>query len=208
MHHVFYINLKHRVDRMHRAETQFKAMSVTAERVDAIECRNGAIGCALSHIKCIEIAKERRLPYACICEDDILFLNPEQTKQSISLILNGTVQWDIILLGANIAPPYLKLTNQCMTVRNAQTTTGYIIKQAYYDTLLQNIRTGISGMLLYQNPRIYAIDIYWKKLQKLDKWIIVIPLAVVQRPDYSDIEHREVNYTKHMLSDKSFLNLS
>lgn len=208
MHHVFYINLKHRVDRMRRAETQFKAMGVTAERVDAIECRNGVIGCALSHIKCIEIAKERRLPYACICEDDILFLNPEQTKQSISLILNGTVQWDIILLGANIAPPYLKLTNQCMTVRNAQTTTGYIIKQAYYDTLLQNIRTGISGMLLYQNPRIYAIDIYWKKLQKLDKWIIVIPLAVVQRPDYSDIEHREVNYTKHMLSDKSFLNLS
>jgi GR25 family glycosyltransferase involved in LPS biosynthesis len=207
MHHVFYINLKHRIDRMYHTETQFKTMGITAERVDAIECKNGAIGCALSHIKCIELAKQRQLPYACICEDDILFLKPEQTKKSVSDILDSTVQWDVILLGANIAPPYFKLTNQCMTVRNAQTTTGYIIKQAYYDTLLQNIRTGISGLLLYQKPKVYAIDIYWKKLQKLDHWIILVPLAVVQRPDYSDIEHREVNYTKHMLSDKSFLNL-
>jgi hypothetical protein len=134
-------------------------------------------------------------------------LNPEQTKQSISVILNSTIQWDVILLGANIAPPYFKLNNHCMTVRNAQTTTGYIIKQAYYDTLLQNIRTGISGLLLYQNPKVYAVDIYWKRLQKMDHWLILLPLAVVQRPDYSDIEHRQVNYTKHMLSDKSFLNL-
>jgi GR25 family glycosyltransferase involved in LPS biosynthesis len=182
-------------------------MGITPERVDAIECKNGAIGCALSHIKCIELAKQRNLPYACICEDDILFLKPEQTKKSVSDILNSMVQWDVILLGANIAPPYSKLTNQCMAVRNAQTTTGYIIKRDYYDTLLQNIRTGISGLLFYQKPKIYAIDIFWKKLQKLDKWLIVIPLAVVQRPDYSDIEHREVNYTRHMLSDKSFLNL-
>jgi glycosyl transferase, family 25 len=193
MHHVFYINLKHRIDRMHHTETQFKSMGITPERVDAIECKNGAIGCALSHINCLELAKKRQMPYACICEDDILFLKPDQTKTSVSNIMNGMVQWDVILLGANIAPPYVKLTNQCMTVRNAQTTTGYIIKQAYYDTLIQNIKKGISGMLLYQNPKVYAID-------------ILIPLAVIQRPDYSDIENREVNYTKHMLSDKSFLN--
>jgi GR25 family glycosyltransferase involved in LPS biosynthesis len=204
MHHVFYINLKHRVDRMHQAETLFNAMGVTAERVDAIPCRNGAIGCALSHIKCIELAKERRMPYACICEDDILFLDPEKTKQSVSNLL--TSKWDVMLLGANIAPPYFKINNQCMSVRNAQTTTGYIIKQAYYDTLLQNIRTGISGLLLYQNPKVYAIDIFWKKLQKLDHWIILLPLSVVQRPDYSDIEGKQVDYTKPMLSDKSFLN--
>lgn len=206
MHHVFYINLKHRIDRRQHAEAQFNTMGVTPERVDAIPCSNGAIGCALSHIKCIELAKERRMPYACICEDDIAFLKPEQTKQSITEIIQSTIQWDVILLGANIAPPYFKLNNHCMIVRNAQTTTGYIIKQAYYDTLIQNIKTGISGLLLYQTPKMYAIDIYWKKLQKLDQWLILVPLAVVQRPDYSDIERRQVDYTKHMLSDKSFLN--
>ena len=204
MHHVFYINLKHRVDRMHQTETQFKSMGVTAERVDAIPCRNGAIGCALSHIKCIELAKERRMPYACICEDDIWFQAPEQTIQSVSNLMAS--KWDVMLLGANIAPPYFKINNECMSVRNAQTTTGYIIKQAYYDTLLQNIRTGISGLLMYQNPKVYAIDIFWKKLQKLDHWIILLPLSVVQRPDYSDIEGKQVNYTKSMHSDKSFLN--
>lgn len=205
--HAFYINLKHRVDRKKHVENQFDAVGFIPERVDAIYCRNGALGCALSHIKCIELAKERRLPYACICEDDILFMNPKQTKKSISDLLNSTIQWDVLLLGANIAPPYFKLTTQCMLVRNAQTTTGYIVKQAYYNTLLQNIRTGISGLLMYQNPKVYAIDIYWKKLQKIDRWMILVPLAVVQRPDYSDIECRTVNYMKPMLSDKSFLNL-
>lgn len=207
MYHVFYINLKHRVDRMKHAETQFNAMGIIPERVNAIYCRNGAIGCALSHIKCIELAKKRQMPYACICEDDILFIRPEQTKKSVSEILNNTSQWDVLLLGGNIAPPYFNVSNQCMVVRNAQTTTGYIIKQSYYDTLLQNIRAGISGLLMYQTPKEYAIDIYWKKLQKLDRWIILIPLAVVQRPDYSDIERRNVNYMNPMLSDKLFLNL-
>ena len=208
MHHVFYINLKHRVDRRHHVESQFKTMGIVAERVDAVLCKNGAIGCALSHVKCIEIAKQRRLPYVCICEDDILFLRPHITKQSILELLNPSarVNWDVLLLGANIAPPYFKLTTNCMRVRNAQTTTGYIVKQHYYDTLLQNIKAGISGMLMYQIPRLYAIDMYWKKLQQLDFWCILIPLAVVQRPDYSDIEQRNVNYTKHMLDDKSFLN--
>lgn len=208
MHHVFYINLTHRVDRRQHAEAQFQSMGVTAERVDAIPCKNGAIGCALSHIRCIELAKQRQMPYACICEDDILFLNPEQTKQSVSAVLKNLFPWDVILLGANIAPPYSKLNRHCMIVRNAQTTTGYIIKQAYYDTLIQNIKTGISGLLFYQTPKMYAIDVYWKKLQKLDRWLILLPLSVIQRPDYSDIEDRHVNYAKHMLSDKSFLNSS
>jgi GR25 family glycosyltransferase involved in LPS biosynthesis len=206
--HVFYINLNSRTDRRLYAEAQFKALGVIPERVEAVYCKNGAIGCALSHVKCIELAKKRNLPYVCICEDDILFLKPNITKQSIDDLLNpaGRVNWDVLLLGANIAPPYYKLDRNCLRVKNAQTTTGYIVKQHYYDTLLHNIKSGISELLMYQIPRLYAIDIYWKKLQKLDLWGIIIPLAVVQRPDYSDIEQRHVNYTKHMLDIKSFLN--
>ena len=175
---------------------------MTLERVDAIECSNGALGCALSHVKCLELAKQRRLPYVCICEDDILFLNPTQTTESVRLMMHSRVQWDVLLLGANIAPPYFRINSFCMRVRNAQTTTGYIVKESYYDTLLQNIKTGISALLLSQDTKRFAIDIYWKKLQQLDYWVILIPLSVVQRPDYSDIERRHVNYTSPMLSDK------
>jgi len=178
-------------------------LNVVLERVDAIECSNGTLGCALSHVKCLELAKQRRLPYVCICEDDILFLDAKKTMDSVKEMMS--LEWDVLLLGANIAPPYTRINHICMKVKNAQTTTGYMVKEAYYDILLQNIKTGISSLLLSQNPKQCAIDIYWKKLQKLDHWVILIPLAVVQRPDYSDIECRHVNYVKPMLSDKRYL---
>lgn len=203
MNHILYINLKKRVDRKNHIEGQFKGIDVVLERVDAIECSNGALGCALSHVKCLELAKQRRLPYVCICEDDILFLNLPKTMESVKEVHN--VEWDVLLLGANIVPPYFQINNCCMKVRNAQTTTGYIVKESYYDTLLHNIKTGISSLLISQNPKRFAIDIYWKKLQQIDRWVILIPLAVVQRPDYSDIENKHVNYTKSMLSDKRHL---
>ena len=205
MQHVLYINLKKRTDRKIHADMQFHKMGICAERVDAVECSTGTIGCALSHIKCLELAKSRQWSHVCICEDDILFTNPKRVKNTANFLFEyGT--WDVLLLGANIAPPFFKVSECCMRVANAQTTTGYIVKQHYYDTLIRNIKEGISNLLQYPiHKNLYAIDIYWKRLQRKDIWFIITPLSVVQYPDYSDIEQRNVNYVKHMLDDKSFL---
>jgi hypothetical protein len=46
---------------------------------------------------------------------------------------------------------------------------------------------------------LYAIDSYWMRLQKKDKWMILYPRTITQRPTYSDIEKREINYDKLML---------
>jgi hypothetical protein len=40
----------------------------------------------------------------------------------------------------------------------------------------------------------YAIDKHWFSLQKSDNWFLIIPLTVVQREDYSDIEKKVINY--------------
>ena len=66
--------------------------------------------------------------------------------------------------------------------------------------------------MLIQSPEkhvIYAIDKYWFKLQKRDKWYLIIPLTVTQREDYSDIEKRPTNYTNVMIDldkERFFLN--
>jgi hypothetical protein len=44
----------------------------------------------------------------------------------------------------------------------------------------------------------YAIDKFWFVLQAVDKWFLIIPLTVVQREDYSDIEKKRINYQKIM----------
>jgi len=48
------------------------------EFVEAIEHDIGREGCRLSHIKCIQMAKERNWKYCWVLEDDILFLNPSK----------------------------------------------------------------------------------------------------------------------------------
>ena len=72
-----FINLDHRQDRLAPAPDAFTHMNINAERVDAIKKDVGAIGCTMSHIKCLEIAKKRDYDYVFICEDDIHFKNPD-----------------------------------------------------------------------------------------------------------------------------------
>jgi len=40
---------------------------------------------------------------------------------------------------------------------------------------------------------------YWKSLQSMGQWYMIIPPTVIQYEDYSDIEKRNVNYQRLML---------
>jgi len=51
-----YINLHERTDRKEHVEKELEKMNIQGERVEAIRNDVGAIGCSLSHIKCLEIA--------------------------------------------------------------------------------------------------------------------------------------------------------
>ena len=54
----------------------------------------------------------------------------------------------------------------------------------------------------------FAIDKYWFCLQQFDNWYLIIPLTIVQRENYSDIEKRVTNYKNVMTDlDKKWLNL-
>jgi GR25 family glycosyltransferase involved in LPS biosynthesis len=208
MDNVVYINLKYRTDRKIHVERQFLNLGIHATRVEALRTLDGAIGCTISHIKCIELAKQNNWPTVCICEDDVLFTNPEVFKTQLDRFLKSDINWDVLLLGANIAPPF-DTHEFYLRVYNAQTTTAYIVKQSYYDTLLKNFKDGLE--LLKTRPyekRYYAIDMYWKQLQQRDNWFILYPLTVVQMSTYSDIEERVVDYKKYMLDSKSNLKTS
>ena len=75
----FYINLDHRTDRKQHIEHQLEQirMNHNITRFNAIKNANGRIGCSLSHLKCLQMAKEAKLECVMILEDDILCLLPE-----------------------------------------------------------------------------------------------------------------------------------
>jgi GR25 family glycosyltransferase involved in LPS biosynthesis len=200
--HTLFINLEHRTDRLEHALSEFKKMNINAERVNAIRPKSGAVGCTMSHIKCLELAKKREYEYVFICEDDITFTNPELLKENIQKFVdNKEIQWDILIIGGNNVPPYQQLTNYCARVFNCQTTTGYVVKKSFYDPLIQNFKEGVQQLVSNpSNAKMFALDIYWKRLQMQYFWYMITPPTVTQYENYSDIENKQTNYD-HLLLD-------
>jgi glycosyl transferase family 25 len=203
MDHVLYINLNHRTDRKEHVEHQLKILGITGTRIPATLHKNGALGCIMSHIRCIEHAKQNQWKSVYVMEDDITFTNPDAFKTSLSYFLNESIHWDVLLLGSNMAPPFQQIHEYYARVFNAQTTTGYIVKEHYYDTLLKNFNESLALLTKFSNKSLYAIDMYWKRLQHKDQWYILTPLTIVQLPGFSDIENNYTDYTRSMLSTKN-----
>jgi GR25 family glycosyltransferase involved in LPS biosynthesis len=56
---ILYINLTFREDRKNHIENQLKNIGFKSfERFNAVNVKNGALGCSMSHLKCIEYAKK------------------------------------------------------------------------------------------------------------------------------------------------------
>ena len=205
--HTLYINLESRADRRAHVEAQLASLkshglsNLVAERFNAIKhATSGAIGCSMSHMRCIQLAKQRGWDHVLVCEDDVLFTNVPLFLTQLSKFMTTVPAWDVVLLAGNNIPPFQVVNDACIQVSNCQTTTAYIVRAHYYDALIANYRAGINKLMRNPLHKInYAIDRYWFELQRRDRWFLITPLSVVQREDYSDIEQRVTNYGHLML---------
>jgi len=198
--HAFYINLETRPDRKSHVEQQLRLIGIKAERFNAIKLKNGALGCSLSHLAILENAKKNNYEHVLIVEDDILFTKPLIFQFQFNKFLSNHNEFDVVLIAGNNLPPYEKIDETCIKVSQCQTTTGYLVQNHYFDTLIANFREGIQRLMLEpEKHHLYAIDKYWFSLQNKDNWYLVLPLTVTQREDYSDIEKKTTNYSRAML---------
>ena len=197
-----YINLLNRTDRKEHVINELKKLGINdnVERFNAVKLENGALGCSMSHLKCLELAKQKNYEYIFICEDDITFLNPTLFLEQLGCFLSTSRSWDVILVAGNNMIPYTLIDNTCIKVSNCQTTTGYIVKREYYDKIIGNFKEGIQKQIKEPNVAEYKIDKYWFKLQRDDNWFLITPLSVIQREDYSDIEKKVTDFSNYMLN--------
>lgn len=199
LENIFYINLKERNDRKSHVESELNKLGWKYTRFDAVKTKSGRVGCSMSHLKLLKMAKNKKLPYIVIIEDDIQFKDIELFKKLFNNFINSKLEYDVFLLAGNLRHPAIKITESIVRVYKSFTTTGYIVKSHYYDKMIKNIEESINKLLLNENNGYNAIDTYLMKLQLIDKWYISYPRTVTQKPDWSDIEKKEVNYDKVML---------
>jgi GR25 family glycosyltransferase involved in LPS biosynthesis len=201
---IFYINLKKRPDRKSKLELELKKLSEIKKykiqniRINAIESKHGAIGCAKSHVKALQKAKNENLDHIIVMEDDMKLKNVNLRKYFD--LINSIKNWDVIILSGHGSKKYI---NDDISKAQGILTTGmYIIKNHYYDILIDNFNESITNMEKLEknteNREKWAIDTNWQKLQKKDNWLIFNEIMAFQRPDYSDIVNNKVDYTKKL----------
>ena len=198
----FYINLDSRNDRMIHCENELKKIDlIRPNRFSAVRTKHGIVGCGISHLRCIESAKKEGLPFITIFEDDIVISKPNQLRNVVNRILKSGVDWDVLCLGGNAFKPHKEEHDDYVVVNRMYCGTGYIVKAHFYDKMIDNIRDGLTK-IMETGDRKYSWDADegWIKLQKEHKFLLVNPLSVYQKPDYSDIENKEVNYKDLMLN--------
>ena len=202
--HIFYINLDARTDRRAHMESELAKVGLLDKttRFPAVNMPNlGAIGCSMSHLKCLQIAKEKGWSHVLILEDDVEFTNGGVLDTQLCTFFAENHHWNVLMLSGNCCPPYRAVGEACVKVTRCLTTAAYLVDAAYYDTLITNVLQGVTCLInnKYEKHK-YAIDVYWMKLQEQDEWFLITPITVTQRADYSNIENAHTDFSQHLLT--------
>jgi GR25 family glycosyltransferase involved in LPS biosynthesis len=170
MNNHFYINLENRPERNLDTIVELKKLGIKKpNRFNAIKHEIPLVGCAKSHMGCLEKAKELNWDYVIIFEDDIKI----EGKQKIIEKFNKFIKYDfdVLYLGCwNYLAP-IKVERDLARVIKASCLHAYIVKSHYYDTLINNLKEGIELKLKDPNNGKYNNDEWIGELQLKDRWI-------------------------------------
>ena len=196
---IYLINLKKRIDRLNRVKKDFANYNLII--IEAIEEQEGWKGCFKSHQKIISIAKEKKLSYVIVMEDDCKIVNEItfdfNLKQILNWLENNMEKWNIFLGGVTHAWDYTNLIELDNNLKLLSINKG---KTAHFVIYNSNCYDYYSDL----EPKI-PIDKCWHN--KLTG-IIPIPFIVIQHADYSNIENKEINYDLRFASiENNFVNL-
>lgn len=194
--HIFYINLDKREDRKELIQNELEKYELSAERFSAINNENGLVGCGYSHLRVLEIAKERNYKNILILEDDFYFVQPKDVVESeLQNLFDYNPTFDVCFLSYNLHKGVeCETTPFLIQVLYSTTASGYIVNNHYYDTLIELYRINIPLLESTGKGWIYANDQIWKQLQATDNWFCFTKRLGKQRPGFSDNGNRYVDY--------------
>lgn len=191
---IYYINLSHRLDRRVEIETEISKCGWKGVRIEATYVpEKGAFGCAQSHLEALDTFLSSDESVALILEDDATFSHdPNVLLEQFFADHKTDNDWDVLLLAANLKR-WLEYTSYAVRVVDAQTTSAYAITRRYAYILRNHWR---SCLKRFQHPELGPpeIDMSWKELMPHSKWFCLQPKPASQRPGFSDIEVKFVDY--------------
>jgi hypothetical protein len=186
MNQHFYINLEHRKERDLITRQELKKLGIKKpNRFNAITHEIPLVGCARSHIGCLEKAKELNWDYVIIFEDDLKIESKKKCIEKFNKYIKQDF-WDVLYLGIwNYLPPQ-KIKDDLGKVVRGSCLHAYIVKSHYYDTLINHLKESIELKIKEPENNNYNNDEYIHTLQAKDNWYCILPIHITQRDGWSD----------------------
>lgn len=192
---IVYINLNKRPAKKELIENELNKFGLEYERFEAIETPGfGHLGCGYSHLAVLKNARDKGYKNILIFEDDFTFLVSKKEFESELLnFFEAYPNFDVCMLSYNLIKHEATMHDNILRVLNAQTTSGYIVNQNYYNKLIDLYEEALPILHSTRNLD-YCNDQSWKKLQVKDNWYCLSKRIGKQKEGYSDTENQYVNY--------------
>jgi glycosyl transferase family 25 len=188
---IIYINLDKRKDRFAEIEKEFLDMNIPCERFTGIEHpASGLVGCGLSHLAVLKLAKERNYKNVLIVEDDFTFkVEKDFFEEQLSLFFDTRIEYDVLMLAYSMSSEHscdIPNITSFKRLTYAHTATCYLVNNHYYDKLINLYEWSTAQLIQTGQHWNYANDQVWRRLQESDMWIYSTTKMGVQRPGFSD----------------------
>lgn len=197
----FVINLKKRPERLIEITQEMSYMSWEFEVFDGIDV-GGYMGCTLSHLEIIKIAKEKGYSKVMVIEDDCVFM--PYSKSLISEIENIIDEVEYFIF--NLSPTLNRPVNKCDKIdclldltnlpekNNENFTETFATNILIYDEKIYDHMFKIEDEKFQNGNYFHPIDGYLAKLiyPNFQSYCPKLPIAP-QRSSYSDVSHGMYN---------------
>ena len=185
------MNLDSRTDRWNQVVKDFKrlqaVMPIQIERVSAVEMpQRPQAGASCTFKKIITMAKEQKLPYVLIMEDDLFVIDPQKV---LACLNDAPENWDILLGGVYHYSAEKAHDGNWMKLKDFCSLHFIIIRCRIYDKIL-----GFKSSGQHMDRQLGA-----QTKSGALKSYVMHPMPCQQRPGYSNIRKRKVNDNRRKL---------
>jgi hypothetical protein len=172
---IYCINLDSRPERWADFQKAFDPLGLKYERFPAIRGPTGIDGCRDSHLAVVQKAKDLKLPWVCVMEDDCEPY-PEFAEEFPKILetIWKTPNWYLFQGGGMEYTSISRIHNQLLRIEKWACTHFMIIHSRAYDTLLTSYD--------YKKPE--PLDHYYRRYPTIT-WA---PMLTYQRPCDSDVQ--------------------
>jgi GR25 family glycosyltransferase involved in LPS biosynthesis len=180
---MYYINLSERIDKRKLAEEEFVKLGISPKRFIAIRHEFPAFGCLKSHISILQEARSQQKSVL-IFEDDVQFVGDYKNTIEKALDELMNIDFNMFYLGGNVLKDVIQVTDHLGKLQHCQSTHAYGVTAKFLDVLVP---------FLEKNQ--YILDVlYADHVIPYSNCYITVPMAAIQRTQYSDIEHQVMSY--------------